>query len=455
MTSTKPTANKMGTMPVNKLLISMGLPMMISMLVQALYNIVDSVYVSRLSEDAFTAVTLAFPMQNLMIAVSVGVGVGMNSLLSRSLGEKDQKTVNKAANHGLVIEIIGYLLFLIIGIFISGIFMKSQTDISHIVDMGDDYLKICCIGSLGLFGQVYFERLLQSTGKTLFSMASQIAGAVINIILDPILIFGYLGFPKMGVAGAAAATIVGQFIAAGIAAVLNVKKNHEIKINLKAFKFDGSVVYQILMVGIPSIVMAAIGSLMTFAMNKILMAFTSTATAVFGAYFKLQSFIFMPVFGLNNAMVPIVAYNYGAKNKERMMKTIKLSIMYSVGIMLIGFIIMQIFPAVLLGMFEASETMLKIGVPALKIISVSFISAGYCIIISSVFQALGNGIYSMLVSIARQLVVLVPVAYLFSLTGKLNLVWWSFPIAELMSVAVCTVLFVLIYNKKIKNMNNV
>jgi len=453
MTSNQAQLNKMGVMPINKLLISMGLPMMISMLVQALYNIVDSIYVSRISEDALTAVTLAFPMQNLMIAVSVGIGVGMNALLSRSLGEKDQKTVNKAASHGLMIEIIGCLLFVFIGIFISNIFMKSQTDIESILSMGDVYLKICSIGSLGLFCQVYFERLLQSTGKTVYSMISQLVGAIVNIIFDPILIFGYLGFPKMGVAGAAVATILGQFIAAGVAAYLNITKNTEVKIQLKGFKFEKAITLQILFVGIPSIVMASIGSVMTFAMNKILMAFTSTATAVFGIYFKLQSFIFMPVFGLNNAMVPIVAYNYGARIKERMLKTVKLSVIYAVVIMLVGFLIMQIFPGTLFKMFDASETMLEIGIPALRIISICFIFAGYCIIISSVFQALGNGIYSMIVSIARQLVVLIPVAYLLSLTNNLNLVWWAFPIAEIMSLAVCTLLFYNIYKKKIKNMD--
>lgn len=440
--------NKMGTMPVNKLLLSMSLPMMISMLVQALYNIVDSIFVSRIDENALTAVSLAFPIQSLMIALGAGTGVGINALLSRSLGEKDYKKADKAANNGVFVSIICYFIFIIIGIFVTHPFYVSQTNDAQIIAYGKEYLTVVCCGSIGLYMQFVFERLLQSTGKTFYTMITQMVGAIINIILDPILIFGMFGMPKMGVTGAAVATIFGQIIAAILAIYINLKKNTEIKLGIKGFRPDMHVIGQIYQVGAPSIIMQSIGSVMTYGMNRILMNFTSTAAAVFGVYFKLQSFIFMPVFGLNNGMVPIIAYNYGAGKKDRLIKTLKLSIVYAMILMVIGFLVFQIFPAQLFMLFDASETMLSIGIPALRAISVSFLLAGFCIICGSMFQSLGNGVYSMVVSVARQLVVLLPVAYLLSLTGNVNYVWWAFPIAELMSVAL-TVFFLIRINKKI------
>ncbi len=440
--------NKMGVMPVNRLLISMSLPMMISMLVQALYNIVDSVFVSRIDENALTAVSLAFPLQTLMIAIGTGTGVGVNALLSKSLGEKDYDKANKAAVNGVFLSAVSYVLFLLVGLFAVGPFYHTQTTDAAITAYGKQYLTIVCCFSFGMYTQFIFERLLQSTGKTIYTMITQGTGAIINIILDPILIFGLFGLPKMGVAGAAAATVIGQVLAGIFAIIVNHKKNTEIELRFKGFKPDRRTIGQIYIVGVPSIIMQAIGSVMTYGMNRILMGFTSTAAAVFGVYFKLQSFIFMPIFGLNNGMVPIVAYNYGAKNKERLIKTVKLSILYAMGIMCIGFLVFQIFPAQLFSLFDASEQMLMIGVPALRTISVSFLLAGFCIICGSVFQALGNGVYSMLTSLARQLFVLLPVAYLLARTGNVNNVWWSFPIAELVSLTM-TIIFLLRINRNI------
>ncbi len=443
--------NKMGVMPVNQLLISMSLPMMISMLVQALYNIVDSIFVSRINENALTAVSLAFPLQTLMIALGTGTGVGINALLSKSLGEKDFDKANKTAVNGIFLAVVSYLIFLMVGIFVTKPFYLSQTDDAQIFEYGKQYLTIICCCSFGMYMQFVFERILQSTGRTVYTMITQGTGAIINIILDPVFIFGYFGVPRMGVAGAAIATVIGQIIAAIMAIIINLKKNTEIRLQFHGFKPDSRIIIQIYQVGIPSIIMQAIGSVMTYGMNKILLAFTSTAAAVFGVYFKLQSFIFMPVFGLNNGMVPIVAYNYGAGKKDRLIKTIKLSIAYAMALMVIGFAAFQLFPAQLFSLFEASETMLSIGIPALRIISVSFLLAGFCVICGSVFQALGNGVYSMLVSIARQLVVLLPVAYLLSLSGNVAYVWWAFPIAELMSVALSGFFMSRIYHNVIKH----
>ncbi len=440
--------NKMGVMPVDKLLISMSLPMMISMLVQALYNIVDSIFVSRINEDALTAVSLAFPLQSLMVAIGAGMGVGVNALLSRFLGEKEFEKANKVAEHGVFLSVLSYLLFLIVGLVAVNPFYLSQTQDAQILEYGSQYMTVVCLCSFGMFGQFIFERLLQSTGKTFYTMITQGTGAIINMILDPILIFGYFGLPAMGVTGAAVATVIGQVTAAVMAFIINKKKNTEIDLHIKGFKPDGQIIKQIYMIGIPSIVMQAIGSVMTYGMNRILMVFTSTAAAVFGVYFKLQSFIFVPVFGLNNGMVPIIAYNYGARKKDRLIKTMKLSILYAMSIMVIGFLIFQIFPAQLFMLFDASETMLSLGVPALRIISISFLLAGFCIICGSVFQALGNGVYSMIVSIARQLVVLLPVAYLLSKLGNVNYVWWAYPIAEIVSLTM-TVFFLKKINKDI------
>ncbi len=447
MEERKVAENKMGVMSVNKLLISMSLPMMISMLVQALYNVVDSVFVAKVNENALTAVSLAFPVQNLMIAVAVGTGVGINALLSKSLGEKNFEKVNRVANNAVFLSAVSYMVMLFIGIFGVGVFYRSQTADAQIIDYGIWYTRICCCCSFGVFLQVTMERLLQSTGRTFYTMIIQGTGAIINILLDPILIFGLFGFPRMEAAGAAAATVTGQIIAAGLAVIINQKVNKEVRLQMKGFSPDGRTIGQIYKVGFPSIIMQSIASVMTYGMNLILMAFTSTATAVFGVYFKLQSFIFMPVFGLNNGMIPIIAYNYGADNRQRVVQTIRYSIFYAVSIMAVGTLIFQMFPADLLTMFEASDTMLQIGVPALRAISVSFIVAGYCIVCGSVFQALGNGVYSLMVSIARQLFVLLPVAYLLSRLGNVNYVWWSFPIAEMVSLIMSTIFLVRIYKK--------
>ncbi len=441
--------NKMGIMPENKLLLNMSIPIMIAMLVQALYNIVDSIFVSQLSEDALNAVSLAFPMQNLMIAVSSGTCVGMNALLSKSLGEKNLKQVKLAANNGVFLAFMSFIVFALIGIFGARTFYLSQTDIPTIVDDGTAYLTICLVCSFGLFGQICFERLLQSTGRTFYTMITQGTGAIINIIFDPLLIFGIGPFPKMGVAGAAVATVTGQIIALIIAAFINHAKNHEIELSIKGFKPHLNTIKRIYMVGIPSIIMISIGSVMVFGMNKILISFTSTATAIFGVYYKLQSFVFMPVFGINNGMVPIIAYNYGARKPHRIKKVLKLAIMYACLIMFIGFIVIQIVPTKLLGMFNPSENMIVLGVPALKKISISFLIAGFSIISSSYFQALGHGIFSLLVSVLRQLFVLLPAAYVLSKIGGLDAVWWSFPIAEIISGVLSAFFINKIYHKEI------
>ncbi len=446
--------NKMGVMPENKLLISMALPMMISMLVQALYNVVDSVFVSRISEDALTAVSLAFPVQNFMIAVGVGTAVGVNALLSKTLGEKNYEKAQQVANNAVFLATVCYVIFCLVGIFLVTPFYLTQTDDPEILKFGQQYLTIVCVASIGIYMQTMFERLLQSTGKTFYTMITQGTGAIINIILDPLLIFGVGFFPEMGVTGAAVATVVGQIVAAILAIFFNKKHNEYVTVKVKEIRPTAHIIKQIYAVGAPSIVVQAIGSVMVYGMNLILIAFTSTATAVFGVYFKLQSFFFMPVFGLNNGMVPILAYNYGAGKRARVVKVIKLSVTYAVAIMLLGFALMQFFPEQLLLMFNASENMVAIGIPALRIISTSFLFAGFCIVVGSVFQALGNGVYSMIVSITRQLVVLLPVAFLLSRFGNVNLVWVSFPIAELFSVTLSAFFLVRIYKKIIKHIGN-
>ncbi len=446
--------NKMGTMPINKLLISMALPMMISMLVQALYNIVDSMFVSYISEDALTAVSLAFPIQQLMIALGSGTGVGVNAVLSKALGEKDFEKANSAAENGIFLSVVCFVAFLFVGLYAVDPFYASQTTDAEILQAGHDYLSIVCCFSLGMYMQFIGERLLQSTGRTIYSMLTQGLGAIINIVLDPILIFGLFGMPALGVKGAAIATVIGQCIAAAVGIWLNVKKNHDIRVSFKGFLPDLKMIRVIFAVGVPSIIMQAVGSVMNYGMNQILIGFTSTATAVFGAYYKLQSFIFMPVFGLNNGMIPIIAYNYGAGQRKRVIQTIKTSTIVAVCIMLVGFAIMQIFPAQLLSIFNASEHMLSIGVIALRLISLSFVFAGYCIVMGSVFQALGNGWYSMITSIVRQLLVLLPIAFVLSLSGNVNLVWLSFPIAELFSVTLSTVFLVKIYKKIISKIGD-
>ena len=447
--------NKMGVMPVNKLLISMSLPMMASMLVQALYNIVDSIFVSRLSEDALTAISMAFPMQNLLISVAVGIGVGVNAMLSRSLGEKNFEAANKTAENGIFLEAIGYILFLLIGIFVTKPFFMAQGASAEITNMGISYTRICLIMSFGVFMQIASERILQSTGRTVYTMITQMTGAVINIILDPILIFGLFGLPKMGVAGAAYATVAGQICAAILATYFNIKHNPDVQISFKGWKPEMKYIKTILGVGVPSIIMSSVGSVMTFGMNKILIAFSSTAVAVFGVFFKLNSFIFMPIFGLNNGMVPIVSYNYGARNRKRLTKTVKLAMMYAVALMFIGIALFWIIPDKLLGLFDASDHMIAIGVPALRIISISFSFAGVCIVVGSCFQALGHGVLSMMVSITRQLVVLLPSAYILAkVTQNVDYVWWSYNIAEVFSLSLSLIFFRNLYNKIIKPLDN-
>lgn len=441
--------NKMGYMPVGKLLFTMALPIILSMLVQALYNVVDSIFVAQINENALTAVSLAFPVQNLMIAFASGTGVGINALLSRSLGEKNFDRANKAANTGIILNLLTCVAFALFGIFGSRSFFAAQTSDPELITYGHQYLSIICICSVGLFMQITFERLLQSTGQTIYNMITQGLGAILNIILDPILIFGYFGLPKMGVAGAAAATVIGQIIAMILAILFNQTKNKEIQVNAKLLRLHPQTAGMIYKVGVPSIIMMSIGSVMTFGLNKILLMFSSTAAAVFGVYFKLQSFFFMPVFGLNNGMVPIVAYNLGARNRKRIVRTIQLSVIAATTMLLTGLVIFQLIPATLLKMFNASDDMIAIGVLALRIISLSFPLAGFGIISSSVFQALGNGVYSLIISIARQLVVILPVSWLLAMAFGLNAVWWAFPIAELVSMALSVFLFVKIYRQKI------
>ena len=441
--------NKMGYMPIGKLLFSMALPMILSMLVQALYNVVDSIFVAQINENALTAVSLAFPIQNLMISFASGTGVGINALLSRSLGEKNFDRADKAANTGLLLNLITCVGFALFGLLASRFYFSVQTADQEIITYGHQYLSIICVFSIGLFLQISFERLLQSTGKTFFTMITQGTGAIINIILDPILIFGYFGLPKMGVAGDAAATVIGQIIAMLLGIFFNLTKNHEIHIGGKKLKLHRQTAASIYQVGIPSIIMMSIGSVMTFGMNKILLMFSSTAAAVFGVYFKLQSFFFMPVFGLNNGMVPIVAFNLGARNKKRIMRTIKLSMIAACCMMLTGLLVFQLFPDILLELFNASEEMLEIGCAALHTISWSYVLAGFCIVCSSVFQALGNGVYSLIVSACRQLLVILPVSYFLAVNFGLTIVWWAFPIAELVSLTLSLLLFVKIYRDKI------
>ena len=451
--------NKMGTMPENRLLLSMAVPMMISMLVQALYNIVDSIFVSRICEDALTAVSMAFPLQNIIIAIAVGFGVGINALLSRALGQKNAERVNQVAVNGLLLALLSYLLVLVAGLLGIRAYMHTQTDIETIVNFGITYLNICILCSFGVFIEITFERFLQATGRTIYSMITQLVGAITNIILDPILIFGLLGFPKMGIAGAAIATVIaqalsavlvlvfhwgiagaawatviGQCLGAVVAVILNHCKNPEIHLRLRHIRPSGKLMGEITAISIPSIIMSCISSLTCFVMNLILITFSSTAVAVFGVYFKLQSFVFMPVFGLNNGMVPIIAYNYGAQKSERIHKTIRLGMVYAVAIMMIGLLVFQLIPKELLLMFDASDAMLEIGAPALRIMSLAFIFAGISIVAGSSCQAFGYSVYSMLISIARQIVVLIPAAYLLSLTGVLRSIWFAFPIAEIFSL---------------------
>ena len=450
MSTTTLQENKMGVMPVGKLLTNMALPMIASMLVQALYNVVDSVYVSQVSESAVTALSLAFPVQNLQIGFAVGIGVGVNSLLSKSLGEKNQEAANRAAGNGIVLMLMATALFMLFGIFGARPYFEMQSDVAETVEGGIAYTRICCLFCLGSFMEILGERLLQATGRTVHTMITQSTGAIINIVLDPIFIHGGFGIPAMGVAGAAVATVIGQWVAGMMALYFNEKLNPEVQFGKRYAKLDPNTVKNILTVGIPSIVMNGIGSIMNFGMNQILQGFTETATSVFGIYFKLQSFFFMPLFGLNNATISIVAFNYGARKPERITKTLKLAVGAALGLMVTGLVVFQLIPDVLLGLFNPSDTFLEIGRVALRTISWSFPVASVCIALGASFQALGNGMYSTITSLCRQLLVLLPVAYLLSLSGNVNLVWVSYPVAEVVSGTLTFVFFTRIYRQKIK-----
>lgn len=443
--------NKMGVMPVGKLLINMSVPMMCSMLVQALYNIVDSIFVSQICEDALTAVSMAFPLQSILIAMGAGMGVGVNALVSRALGEKDNAKASRVAEHGVFLSICTYIVFVVIGLTCVRPFYMGQTDNQTIVTYGTQYLTIVLCMSFGLFGQFIFERLLQSTGRTFNAMITQMIGAIINLILDPILIFGLFGMPRLEVAGAAIATVIGQIVAGIAALIFNIKVNKELSMSVKEFRLDGNIVKGIYSIGVPSIIMQSIGSVMVYGLNKILISFSSTAVAVFGVYFKLQSFVFMPVFGMNNGLIPIISYNYGAKKRKRMMGAFKFATILAIAIMVGGTLVFELVPGLLMGMFNASENMMQMGVIALRIIAIHFPVAACCIVVGAVFQSLGKAVYSMINSIMRQLVVLLPVAYLLAASGNVNNVWWSFPIAEIMSALVSLFFFIRMYNQIIKN----
>ena len=450
-TKTLPRGNKMGTWPIGKLLINMALPLVISMLVQALYNVVDSIYISRISESAVTALSLAFPIQNLLIGCATGVGVGVNSLLSKSLGEQNYERANRTAGNGVGLSCLFSALFVVFGLFFARPFFATQTTVTETLEGGSIYLAIVTIGSIGIFIEILFERLLQASGNAFQSMITQTVGAVTNIILDPILIFGWFGLPEMGIAGAALATVIGQWLAAILAMALNLKYNRELKeLCRRHLKPDGYVIRTILNVGIPSIIMVGIGSVMNFGVNQILQGFSETATGVFGIYFKLQSFFFMPLFGINNAVISIVAFNYGARNPDRMLKTVKTASIAGLAIMLTGLAIFQFIPEVLLSIFDPSEEFMHMAVEALRTISWCFPVAAVCIILGSTFQALGTGIYSTIVSLCRQLIVLLPAAYLLSLSGVVTRVWWAWPIAESMGLTMTVLLFLRNYRQRIK-----
>ena len=442
--------NKMGVMPIGKLLYNMALPMIISMMVQALYNVVDSVYVSQVSESAVTALSLAFPVQNMQIGFGVGIAVGVNSLLSKSLGEKNQEAANYAAGNGIFLVLISVVLFMLFGIFGARPYFAMQSNVAETVESGTAYVSICCVFTIGCFTQILGERLLQASGRTVYAMISQITGAVINIILDPIFIHGWLGVPAMGVAGAAVATVIGQWIGAAVCIYFNLKRNPDVQLGLRYLRPRKEAMNPILAVGIPALIMNSIGSVMNFGMNQIFQGFQETATGVFGIYYKLQSFFFMPLFGINNATISIIAFNYGARRPERMTKTLKIACVTAFCFMLAGLAVFQFFPEALLRLFNPSDDFMAMGVKALRIISIHFPVAAFCIMLGASFQALGNGIYSTIVSLCRQLFALLPVAYLLSLTGEVYNVWWSFPIAEVVSAIVTFTLYRRLYLKKIK-----
>lgn len=444
--------NKMGTMPVGKLLANMALPMIVSMLVQALYNVVDSIYVSQISESAVTALSLAFPIQNLQIGFAVGIGVGVNSLLSKSLGEGKRENANRAAGNGAVMMLIVMVAFILFGIFGTRPYYTMQSEVAETVEGGIIYSRICCVLTMGVFLQIWNERILQATGRTVHTMITQATGAILNIILDPIFIHGYFGIPAMGIAGAAVATVIGQWVGGFLGLFMNLRFNSDVQLGLRYLKLEKDISGPILSVGVPSVLMTGVGSFMNFGMNQILQGFQETATGVFGVYYKLQSFFFMPIFGINNATISIIAFNYGARKPERIVKTLKCSIGAALAVMLTGFAVFQLLPEVLLGMFNPSEAFLSIGCSALRIISFHFPVAAFCIVMGAVFQALGNGIYMTITSVFRQLLALLPAAYLLSLTGDVNMVWWAFPIAEVISGMVTLFFFLRIFRLRIKPM---
>ena len=447
-------AARMGTEPLSPLLLSLAIPMMISMLVQALYNVVDSIFVSYINEAALSAVSLAFPIQNLLIAFAVGTAVGVNAYLSKSLGEGNHEEANRAAANGLFLAVCSAIGFLIFGLFGAKAFIHAQTTDPLIARYGTEYLTICTVFSLGCCVQCMMEKILVSTGRSTFAMTTQLIGAVTNIVLDPVFIFGLFGVPRLEAAGAAVATVIGQFVGAAAALTLHFLYNKDVHISLRGFRPNGRTIRRIYQVGIPSIAMNAIGSVMTFGMNAILIAYSSTAVAVFGVYFKLQSFVFMPVFGLNNGMVPIVSYNYGARKPDRILGTMRLAAIYAVSIMVVGFLAGQFLPGVMLSIFNASPDMLNLGTVALRIISISFLMAGFNVISSAYFQALGHGVLALWVSIIRQLVVLLPTAWLLGLAGRVELVWWAFPIAEVVALTLCVIFQRVCYNKIIRPMRS-
>ena len=444
--------NKMGTMKEGKLLFNMALPIIISMLVTALYNIIDSIYVSQVSESAVTALSLAYPIQNLEIAAALGIGIGVNAYFSKSLGERNQDAVNRAAGNGVFLALCCAVLFALFGFFGARPYFESQSRVQETVEGGIAYTSICCIFSAGIFLEILGERLLQSSGKTVFTLISQGSGSIINIILDPLFIHGGLGIPAMGVAGAAIATVIGQWCGAFISLGLNLKFNTDVKFKFSYLRPVKGAIGPILAVGLPTFIMNGIGSVMTFGLNQILQGFQETATGVLGVYFKLQSFFFMPLYGINNAAISILAFNYGSKKPERIMKTLKIACVTAMAIMVTGFTVFELFPQVFIGMFNPSEHFMEMGCTALRIISISFPVAADCVILTSVFQALGNGVDSAVISINRQLLVLLPVAWLLSLSGNVNLVWWAFPISEVASALVSVFLFVRLYRRKIKPM---
>ncbi len=433
----------LGEMPMGKLVPKVSVPIMISMLVQALYNVVDSVFVAKYDANALTAVNLVFPIQQLMIALATGLGVGINSLISRKLGEKRHDEAVQAAKTGMVMEALSSGLFILLGLFLSPMLMRFFTDDASLQQLGVTYMTIVCAVSMGSFMAITFERMLQATGNTVCSMAVQLSGAVVNIILDPIMIFGLLGMPAMGIAGAAWATVIGQIFSALLGLVLNQKKNPELKLDVHGWKPEKHMMGSILTVGLPSTVMSAISSLLTVLMNQILIAYGAVAVNVLGVYFKLQSFVFMPVFGLSNGMVPIVAYNYGARLRRRVYSAIKVALVFAAVIMTIGMLLFLLVPETLLSMFESDgpSQLTALGAPALRIISLSFVLAAVGITLSTTFQAVGKGAYSLIMSLCRQLIVLLPAAWILSNLGGLNAIWWAFPIAEVVSLVICLALY--------------